>query len=68
MTLEAIKEAIIGLPEAERIALIDWISMQSNDYDAWFEQEVVKGMAAANRGEFVEHEEIGRLINSRYPG
>ncbi len=28
------------------------------DYDEWFLREVVKGLAAADRGEFVEHEEV----------
>jgi predicted transcriptional regulator len=37
------------------------------DYDGWFIQQVEKGLAAADRGEFVEHEEIGKLINRRYP-
>jgi len=38
------------------------------DYDEWFLREVEKGLAAANRGEFVEHEAIRALIESRYPG
>jgi len=38
------------------------------DYDAWFVQEVEKGLAAADRGEFLEHEEIRKLIDRRYPG
>jgi predicted transcriptional regulator len=37
------------------------------DYDEWFVQEVEKGLAAADRGEFIDHEEIGKRINSRYP-
>ncbi len=38
------------------------------NYDEWFISEVDKGLAAADRGEFVEHEEIGKLIDRRYPG
>jgi len=38
------------------------------DYDEWFLREVEKGLAAADRGEFIDHEEVGRLIDSRYPG
>ena len=38
------------------------------DYDEWFLREVEKGLAAADRGEFIEHDEIGKLIDSRYPG
>jgi predicted transcriptional regulator len=37
------------------------------DHDEWFIQEVEKGLAAADRSEFIDHEEIGKLINSRYP-
>jgi len=35
--------------------------------DEWFMREVEKGLEAADRGELVEHEEIGRLIERRYP-
>ena len=38
------------------------------DYREWFLREVEKGLAAADRGEFIDHEEVGRLIDSRYPG
>jgi predicted transcriptional regulator len=38
------------------------------DYDEWFLREVEKGLSAADRGEFIEHTDIGKLINSRYPG
>jgi predicted transcriptional regulator len=38
------------------------------DYDEWFLREVEKGLAAAERGELVEHEDIGKLIRNRYPG
>jgi len=38
------------------------------DYDEWFAREVDKGLAAADRGEFVEHEDVGKLIASRCGG
>ena len=38
------------------------------DYDEWFLREVEKGLAAPDRGELIEHEDIGKLIDSRYPG
>ncbi len=38
------------------------------NYHDWFIGEVEKGLAAADRGEFIEHEEIGKLIRNRYPG
>jgi predicted transcriptional regulator len=38
------------------------------DHDEWFLREVEKGMAAADSGELIDHEDIGKLINSRYRG
>ena len=38
------------------------------NYDEWFLREVEKGLAAADRGEFVDHEDVGKMLNSRYPG
>ena len=38
------------------------------DYETWFAQAVEEGIAAADRGEFIEHDEVGKLIESRYPG
>ena len=37
------------------------------DYDSWFLQEVERGLAAADRGDLVEHEDIGKLIEGRPP-
>ena len=38
------------------------------NHDEWFVREVEKGLAAADRGELIDHEEIGKLIAQRYPG
>ena len=38
------------------------------DFDDWFLQEVDKGLAAADQGEFVEHDAVRKLIDARYPG
>jgi len=38
------------------------------DYDEWFLGQVDRGLIAADRGELVDHEEVGRLIDSRYHG
>jgi predicted transcriptional regulator len=38
------------------------------DYDEWFLREVEAGLAAADRGELIDHQDIGKLINRRYPG
>lgn len=32
------------------------------DYDAWFIREVEKGMAQAQRGDLIDHEEVGSRI------
>jgi predicted transcriptional regulator len=38
------------------------------DYDEWFQREVESGLAAADRGELIDHEDVGKLIDRRYPG
>jgi predicted transcriptional regulator len=38
------------------------------DHDEWFWREVEEGLAAADRGEFIEHDAVRKLIDSRYPG
>lgn len=38
------------------------------DYDEWFVREVENGLAAADRGELIDHENVGKLIDRRYPG
>ena len=34
----------------------------------WFVAEVEKGLSAADRGELIDHEDIRKLIDRRYPG
>ncbi len=36
-------------------------------YEEWFSQEVDEGLEAADKGEFVEHDEVRRMIEARYP-
>ncbi|MGA7695217.1 MAG: hypothetical protein WCA76_09305 [Candidatus Sulfotelmatobacter sp.] len=38
------------------------------NYDEWFLREVDKGLAAADRGELVDHSEVRKMIDQRYPG
>jgi len=38
------------------------------NYDEWFAREVEKGIAAADRGELLEHEEVRKLIEARFKG
>jgi len=37
------------------------------DYDEWFLREVERGLAAADRRQFIDHEEISTRIHRRYP-
>jgi len=38
------------------------------NYEEWFLREVNKGLAAAERGEFVDHADVRKMIDKRYPG
>jgi len=49
-------------------ALVQEAAERLLDYDEWFLREVEKGLSAADRGEFVEHSDIRKMIDSRYPG
>lgn len=37
------------------------------NYDEWFLREATKGLEAADRNEFVEHSEVRKMIDKRYP-
>ena len=36
-------------------------------YEEWFLREVDHGIAEAERGEFVEHDDVRKMIETRYP-
>jgi RHH-type rel operon transcriptional repressor/antitoxin RelB len=38
------------------------------NYDEWFLREVDKGLAEADRGQLMEHGEVRKMIDQRYPG
>ena len=38
------------------------------NYDEWFWGEVQKGIAAADHGDTIDHDEVRKIINERYPG
>ena len=38
------------------------------NYDEWFLREVDKGLAAADRGGLVDHADLRKMIDERYPG
>ncbi len=48
-------------------ALVQEAIDQLLSYDEWFSREVDRVLAAADQGEFIEHAEIRRIIETRYP-
>ncbi|MGD0270747.1 MAG: hypothetical protein ABSB14_16900 [Candidatus Sulfotelmatobacter sp.] len=38
------------------------------NYDEWFLREVDKGLGAADRGELIDHTDVRKMIDERYPG
>ena len=38
------------------------------NYDAWFLRAVDEGLAAGDRGELIDHDEVARMIDRKYPG
>ncbi len=47
--------------------VVDAVERMVN-YDQWFMCEVEKGISAADQGELVDHDEVQKLIDRRYPG
>jgi predicted transcriptional regulator len=47
--------------------VVDAVERMVN-YDQWFIREVAKGISAADRGELVDHDEVQKLLDRRYPG
>ena len=52
---------------ASEVLVVEAVERLVN-YDEWFLREVEKGLAAADRGEFVEHSDLRKMIDERYPG
>lgn len=52
----------------DREALVVEAVERMLSYDEWFLAEVEKGLAAADRGEFIDHDDVRKLIDGRYPG
>src|SRR6266851_8605470 len=47
--------------------VVDAVERMVN-YDRWLMREVEKGKSAADRGELVDHDDVQKLIDRRYPG
>ena len=52
---------------ASEALIVEAIERMVN-YDGWFLSEVDKGLAAADRGELVDHADVRKMIDQRYPG
>jgi len=66
--LEAKLARLASMEGRDTAALLEEAVERLVNHDEWFLGEVEKGLAAAGRGELVDHEEIGRMIQRRYPG
>jgi len=66
--LEAKLARIAADRGSNKEALVQEAVARLVDYDEYYLREVEKGIAAGDRGELVDHEEIGKLIRDRYPG
>lgn len=49
-------------------ALVEKAVERFVNYDAWFLAEVEKGLAEAERGELIDHEDVVKLMEQRYSG
>ena len=47
--------------------VVDAVERMVN-YDQWFIREVEKGISAPDRDELIDHEDVRKLIDRRYPG
>jgi predicted transcriptional regulator len=65
--LEAKLTRLVAEQGRETRALVREAVERLVNYDEWFVREVEKGLAAADRGELTDHEEIGKLVAERYP-
>jgi predicted transcriptional regulator len=55
-------------PEEQASRLLAAAVEQQADYDRWLREKVCEGRAASERGEFIAHEEVGRMLDKRFPG
>jgi predicted transcriptional regulator len=66
--LEARLNRVAAQQGRDRESLVHEAVERPVDYDQWFLREVEKGLSAADKSELIDHEDVGKLIDSRYPG
>jgi len=64
--LEKLRRVAAEQGRAAEALVIEAVEHMVN-YDQWFLREVDKGLEAADRGELVDHAQLRRMIDSRYP-
>jgi predicted transcriptional regulator len=47
---------------------VDFNSSVSGAHEDWFLRAVDEGLAAADRGEFIDHDDLRQMIDRKYPG
>lgn len=47
---------------------VHFSSSVSGTHEDWFLREVDERLAAADRGEFIDHDEVRQMIDRKYPG
>ena len=62
---EALLHQLAARTGKDTAALVQEAVDRLLDYDEWFIQEVEKGLAQANRGELIDHEEVVNRIEKR---
>jgi predicted transcriptional regulator len=74
LTAEQVK-AVEGLaaqngmsPDEQVRRIVEDALQRQQDYERWFHAKVSEARAASERGEFMDHDEVGRMLNERYPG
>lgn len=65
--LEKLRRVAAEQGRASEALIVEAIERLVN-YDEWFLREIEKGLAAADRADFVDHAEVKKIIDERYPG
>jgi predicted transcriptional regulator len=65
--MEKLRRLAAQQGRASEALIVEAVERMVN-YDEWFLREVDTGLAAADRGELVDHSEVRKMIDERYPG
>jgi predicted transcriptional regulator len=65
--LQAKVERVAAENQSEAAEYVQQLVENYVEHDAWFRQQVKKGLDQLDRGEFVSHEEMGARIEKMFP-